>query len=120
MMLPCLGLLRGTQTITRVPSPLVAARSLTVSSSLPPPSVSFATTRMVLIGSRSSSSLGGRLGVGARRGRLGLRRRGRPADAVDRPRHAVLVGAADDGRNLVEVEPRRRRGDLPLEGERPP
>src|SRR3954470_1020819 len=101
MMLPCLGLLRGTQTITRVPSPLAAARSLTVSSSLPPPSVSFATTRIVLIGSRSSSSLGGRLGVGARRSPLAPRGGGRPKDAVARPRHAVLVGAADDGRHLV-------------------
>src|SRR3954469_5773334 len=105
MMLPCLGLLRGTQTMTRVPSPPAAARSLTTSSSLAPASVSLATTRMVLMSSRSSS-LGGRLGVRARRCRLGLRGGGRPEDAVHRARHAVLVRPADDGRDLVEVEHR--------------
>ena len=36
-------------------------------------------------------------------------------DGVARPRHAVLVRAADHLRDLVEVEERRRRGDLPLE-----
>src|SRR3954470_5090177 len=109
MMLPCLGLLRGTQITTRVSSPLAPARSLMTSSSLAPASVSFATTRMVLMGS-GCSSCGGRLGVGARRGRLRLRRRRRPEDAVHRARHAVLVGPADDGGDLVEVEDRRRRG----------
>ena len=51
-------------------------------------------------------------------GRAGpdLRRRGRRReDAVHRARDAVLVGAADDGWYPVEVEDRRRRGDLPLE-----
>src|SRR4051794_21685331 len=110
MMLPCLGLLRGTHTTTRVPSPPAAARSLTVSSSFAPASVSLATTKMVLMSSRSSS-LGGWLGVGARRGRLGLGRRRRAEDPVHRARHAVLVGPADDGRDLVEVEHRRGRGD---------
>src|SRR4051794_27907986 len=105
MMLPCLGLLRGTQTITRVPSP--DAFSLTTSSSAAPANVSLATTRMQLMSSRSSS-LGGWLGVGARRGRLGLGRRSRPEDPVHRTRHAVLVRAADDGRDLLEVEHRRR------------
>src|SRR3954471_24417542 len=104
MMLPCLGLLRGTQMTTRASSPLAPARSLMTSSSLAPASVSFATTRIVLMGSRSSSSLGGWLGMGARRRGLDLRRRRRPEDAVHRARQAVLVGPADHGRDLVEVE----------------
>ncbi len=41
-------------------------------------------------------------------------------DAVPRARHAVLVRAADDLRDLVEVEDRRRRGHLPLERQRAP
>ena len=41
-------------------------------------------------------------------------RRGRE-DAVHRARDAVLVGAAHDRGHPVEVEDRRRRGDLPLE-----
>src|SRR4051812_49728138 len=114
MMLPCWGLLRGTHTTTRVPSPPAAARSLTTSSSFAPASVSLATTKMVLMSS-GSSSLGGWLGVGARRGRLGLGRRRGPEDAVHRTGYAVFVGAAHDGRDLVEVEHRRRRGDLPLQ-----
>ena len=40
--------------------------------------------------------------------------------ACTAPGHAVLVGAADDLRDLVEVEDRRRRGDLPLERHRAP
>src|SRR3954463_10327019 len=120
MMLPCLGLLRGTHTTTRASSPLAPARSFATSSSLAPASVSFATTRMVLMRSRSFSSLGGWLGVGARRGRLGFRRRGRPEDAVHRTRHAVLVGPAGDGGERVEVEPRGGGGALPLERERAP
>src|SRR6202020_3450560 len=35
--------------------------------------------------------------------------------AVHGAGHAVLVWTADDGRQLVEVEDRRRRGDLPLD-----
>src|ERR1044071_573919 len=111
MMLPCLGLLRGTHTMTRVPSPPALARSLTVSSSCAPASVSLATTRMVLM-SCSPSSLGGRLGVGTRWGCLCLGRRGRFEDAVDRARAAVLVRPADHRRQLIEVEHRRRGGDL--------
>ena len=41
-------------------------------------------------------------------------------DRVPRARDAVLVRAADDLRDLVEVEDRRRRGDLPLERVRAP
>ena len=41
-------------------------------------------------------------------------------DAVHRAGDAVLVGAADDRRDRVEVEDRRRRGDLPLERQRAP
>ena len=37
-----------------------------------------------------------------------------------RARHAVLVGAAHDPRDLIEVEHRRRRADQPLDGLRPP
>src|SRR3954463_4644667 len=58
MMLPCLGLLRGTHTTTRA-SASPPARRLTSSSSLPPPRVSLATTRMVLIGCCSSYSVVG-------------------------------------------------------------
>src|SRR5262245_32538327 len=39
---------------------------------------------------------------------------------VARARDAVLVGPADDLRDLVEVEDRRRRAHLPLERERVP
>ena len=64
-----------------------------------------------------------RLGRGwSRRGRtiahLGLG--GGAEDAVHRAGDAVLVRAADDRRDGVEVEDRRRRGDLPLERERAP
>ena len=41
-------------------------------------------------------------------------------DRVHRAGDAVLVRAADDLRDLVEVEDRRRRGNLPLERARPP
>ena len=41
-------------------------------------------------------------------------------DRVPRAADAVLVRAADDLRDLVEVEDRRRRGHLPLERERAP
>ena len=40
--------------------------------------------------------------------------------ACTAPGHAVLVGAADDRRDLVEVEHRRRRGHLPLDRVRAP
>ena len=40
--------------------------------------------------------------------------------ACTAPGHAVLVGAAHDLRDLVEVEDRRRRGHLPLERARAP
>ena len=50
-------------------------------------------------------------------------RHGRPVaveDRVARAANAVLVRAAHHLRDLVEVEDGRRRGDLPLERERPP
>ena len=40
--------------------------------------------------------------------------------SVHGPGHPVLVRSADDLRDLVEVEDRRRRGDLPLERARAP
>ena len=55
-------------------------------------------------------------GVGARSRGRGRRRE----DAVHGARHAVLVGSADDRRDAIEVEDRRRRGDLPLERQRAP
>ena len=56
----------------------------------------------------------------ARRGLLGLGRRGRSRSHAVRRGRSVLVRAADHLRNLVEVEDRRRRGNLPLERERAP
>src|SRR5215208_4877971 len=119
MMLPWRGRLRGTQIATRMSSS--AACSRIFSSSSLPPSVSFATTRIVFIrGSPpedQSPSLGGR--VLARAG--GLRHLGTALEhAVDRAGNAVLVRAADDGRDRVEVEDGWRRGNLPLERERAP
>ena len=49
-----------------------------------------------------------------------LMRAGAVQQRVPRARHAVLVRAADDLRDLVEVEDRRRRRDLPLERQRTP
>ena len=72
--------------------------------------------------SRVSSSLA-RAGAsfGRRRRARGLRHlRAALEDAVHRAGHAVLVRPADDRRDGVEVEDRRRRGDLPLERERAP
>src|ERR1700741_714191 len=100
MMLPCLGLLRGTQ-MTTCTSGCPPARSRTVSSSLAPPRVSLATTRIVFMGC-CSSSLGGRLGGRAGGRGLGLGGRRRPEDAMHGARDAVLVRAADHGRHLVE------------------
>src|SRR4051794_21236727 len=57
---------------------------------------------------------------GSARGLLGPRLGGRLEDAVARAGDAVLVRAADHGRDLVEVEDRRRGGALPLERERAP
>src|SRR4051795_6467051 len=105
MMLPCLGRLRGTHTTTRVSSP--AARSWIFARSLPPPSVSLATTRMVFM-VVCGSSLGGWLRVGAGRRRPDVGGSRGAEDAVHRAGDAVLVRAADDGRDLVEVEDRRR------------
>ena len=44
----------------------------------------------------------------------------RPHDRVPGAGDAVLVRAADDARDLVEVEDRRRRGNLPLDRLGPP
>src|SRR5919202_1760203 len=113
MMLPWRGRVRGTQIATRM-SPS-AACSLIRSSSDAPPSVSLATTRIVFI-RRSPpedrrASLGGRVLACAG----GLRHLGPALEhAVDRAGDAVLVGPADDGRDGVEVEDRRRRADLPF------
>src|SRR5690349_15748391 len=74
------------------------------SSSAVDAAVSFAITRTWLIAS-----------VGPHR--LGMRR---AEDRVPRTGDAVLVRVADDLRDLVEVEDRRRRADLPLERERAP
>src|SRR5213592_260489 len=111
MMFPCLGVLRGTQTTTRASPSTSSTLSLTVSRSFAPASVSLATTRIVFM-KCCSCSFGGRLGVGARRRGLDLGRCGRPEDSVHGARDAVLVGPADDGGHLVEVEDRRRRGHL--------
>src|SRR5689334_5676381 len=98
MMFPWRGRVCGTQITTRTSPP--RARSRIRSSSPAPPSVSFATTRIVFIcgGSLRESSVGGGVLVGAG----GLRHLGAALEhAVDRPRHAVLVGAADDCRDRV-------------------
>src|SRR5215218_11201162 len=115
MMLPWRGFVRGTQTTNRVSSS--CARSRTVSRSGRPPSVSLATTRIVLKAGSFRGSRGGRLLV--RGGPRGLRHFG-PAleDPVDGARDAVLVRPAHDRRDGVEVEDRRRGRELPLEGQR--
>src|SRR3954447_25258802 len=106
MMFPCRGFVRGTQIATRMSSS--SACSLIFSRSVPPPRVSFATTRIVFIrGSlpRSRRSVGRRVLACAG----GLRHFGAALeDPVDGTGDAVLVRAADDGRDRVEVEDRRR------------
>src|SRR5919204_5205418 len=101
MMLPCRGRVRGTQIATRISSSAACSRMR--SSSEAPPSVSFATTRIVFIAldlppKRFAWLL--RRRVLARAG--GLRHLGAALEhAVHRARHAVLVGAADDSRDRV-------------------
>src|SRR3954452_6281054 len=97
MMLPCLGLVRGTQTtICRSGSASWSSRILSCSPW--PPIVSFATTRTRPISPASSRGLRhrGRAGVGGGRAVA--------EHAVHRAWDAVLVGPADDGRHRVEVE----------------
>ena len=91
----------------------VPAFSLDRGDQLAPPSVSLATTRIVLMAGSPRPAGGGSRGPAARH-------LGALEHAMDRAGDAVLVRAADDGRDRVEVEDRRRRGDLPLERERPP
>src|SRR5215208_4655480 len=98
--------------MTKKFAPPCSLRWRTASMSARPPSVSFATTRtsaMELLLPRA----GGDRARGSRLGR-------RLEDPVDRAGDAVLVGRADDGRDLVEVEDRRWRGHLPLERQRAP
>src|SRR5215212_7828757 len=104
MMLPCRGFVRGTQTTKRVCSSCACLR--TASSSGRPPSVSLATTRIVLTAASLRGSRGGRLL--ARRGARGLWHLRALEHAVDGAGDAVLVRPADDGRDGVEVEDRRR------------
>src|SRR3954447_7049479 len=119
MMLPWRGRVWGTQIATRT-SPSRACSRMRSSSSLPP-SVSLATTRSVFMRLTPPedpwASVGRR--VLARAG--GLRHLGAALEhAVDGAGDAVLVGAADDRRDRVEVEDRRRGRALPLERERAP
>src|ERR1700731_1675543 len=113
MTVPWRGLFWGTM-MRRCASPAALTRARTVSSSLRPPSVSFATTRISVIG----GSFPGRHrdAAGGTRPDLGAT----AEDAVHRAGHAVLVRPADDRRGRVEVEDRRRRRDLPLERQRAP
>src|SRR6185312_4555995 len=97
MMLPWRGFVRGTQTTTCAPCS-AATFSLIRASSGAPPRVSLATTRMVLAT---------RVLLFGRGRRVGARRCGdlrALEDAVHRSGDAVLVRAADDGRDVVEVE----------------
>src|SRR5947209_18666787 len=111
---PCAGRLRGTTSAKRTSPPAFSSRIL--SRSLAPPIVWLATTRTVF----TRYSLPRHLGRAAarRRGRAHLA--GLAEHAVDGPRHPVLVGAAHHRGHRVEVEDRRRRGDLPLQREGPP
>src|SRR3954453_13520512 len=123
MMLPCRGLVRGTQ-MTTDSSGSAAASSLVLSSRAPPPIVSLATTRTRLMAVPPTRALAPRdHDVTARScvtpGRL-LHAISLLEDPVPRAGPAVLIRPADDGRDVVEVEDRRRRGDLPLERERAP
>src|SRR4051794_26085060 len=120
MTLPCLGRVRGTHTTTRASPSASSTLSWMVCSSLAPASVSLATTRMVFMGFAFLLVRWVGRSPGGRR-RLARHRLGRRSEyPVDGTGHAILVGAADDGGDLVEVEDRRRRGDLPPERERPP
>ena len=85
-------------------------RSRTACSSLRPPATSLRKTS-------SGALLGLGAHVGAHHARLVGRDLGAFAghDRVPGAGDAELVGAADDARDLVEVEDRRRRGDLPLD-----
>src|SRR3954463_5873182 len=109
MTLPYFGRVRGT-TMKKRASPC-SWRRLIASSSALPPMVSFARTRTLAMATPSRSRGGGG-GWGFRLHRL--------ENAVHRAGDAVLVRAADHGRDLVEVEDRRRRGHLPLERQRAP
>src|SRR3954453_13109018 len=105
MMFPWRGRVRGTQIATRMSSSSACSRIF--SSSSLPPSVSFATTRIVFMRwcppEDPRASVGRR--VLARAG--GLRHLGPALEhAVHRAGDAVLVGPADDGRDRVEVEDR--------------
>src|SRR5919202_4106829 len=75
-----------------------------------PATVSFATTRMW----RGSALMGDHLLALGHLGPVAVH------DRVASPAHAVLVRAADDLRDLVEVEHGWRGGHLPLERECPP
>src|SRR5205807_6811989 len=83
---------------------LAASAPLTALTGAPPDNQ--ARTLMALLARRRHRSAGGHRGFG-----LG----GWLEDPVHGPWNAVLVGAADDRRHRIEVEDRRRRGDLPLE-----
>src|SRR5215218_8921449 len=100
MMFPCRGLVRGTQTTKRVSSSCACSR--TASSSGRPPSVSLATTRIVLTAASLRGSRGGRLLP--RGGAGGLWHFGSLKHAVHGARHAVLVRPTHDGGDRVEVE----------------
>src|SRR3954470_2410708 len=112
MMFPCRGFVRGTQTTTDISgSSAWSWRAFSMSSR--PPIVSLAMTSARLMGSPPRGN--------AQRSRSGdraaivrscvLLHAGRLLEhPVHRAGHAVLVRAADDGRDRVEVEHRRRRG----------
>src|SRR5436305_203014 len=93
-------------------SPGWVSRSLTAAVSECDASVSLATTRMVAIRVLALGRSGGD-GAGLDLGR-------RLEDPVDGAGDPVLVRPADHGRDPVEVEDRRRGGDLPLEREGAP
>ena len=114
---------------TATSSTPASTRSRIASSSLRPPATSFRNARTV-----PPAPFDGRTGGVGGRGHGSTPRPCRPragsaaptsASAGPRiacraPGHAVLVRAADDARDLVEVEDRRRRGDQPLDRLRAP
>ena len=112
---PAVGFVWGT---TRRNCHIAFRRTCTrTSSSFSPPSVRLATTkylfhRIVCSFTRGCVENSARSTGGATDSR---RARGWSEGAVYRAWHAVLVRPADDGRDAVEVEDRRRRGNLPLE-----
>src|SRR5579859_7938413 len=97
-----------------------AAWARTAASSLAPPRVRLATTSISFTAVLSSRARGVIDARGAAAGGGGCGRGGGGEDPVDGTRDAVLVRSADDGGHAVEVEDRRRRGDLPLQGHAPP